>query len=592
MTVLVDDTVERYTVSGVGPYEFSSRIFAETDLAVTACSNSVPPVATRLNFPGDYTVAGANDQDGGEVTLIAGVASTYAGYTLDIRTNTPTEQPTSIRNQGRFLPEIHEDAFDRLSRQSQDIKRLVNQSVRGPDYEPALDMTLPVVATRAGRFAGFDSLGQPVALSGTGNDTAFRTDLAATVIGADGTRLAGFRRSELGSVARTLHAVLSERQMFASDFGYSVAASAATNAAAITAAIAALGVIGGRVFLPIGWVNCNPFTIPAYVTVYGMGPVATRLLMQTTGYNITLGGDTNTLSSGCGLKHLSVVMDNNKAAHGVYLLCTRGAVLENLYIEGTLVEGGAPVVGRSNEGVTIAAGAQSSFYNHILDVDCNHVQFAFTIKSIGGGSRATNQRFTNCTGLGDVLTVGGNSRGLRVIGTNGDGTIFDGGNLEHYAIAIDADANALGAKVTGTRFEANVTDIRLLAGCQPWTFDGIETETDHNVSDSNNVGIFVSCRTTSNGPWKSRMPGGLQFGNTGDNLQKYIRLGTTTFVASTSAVVTFATAEPDANYRVIPVETSGAGGIASYRITSRGTGGFTIVASASNSNTVDWMLVR
>jgi hypothetical protein len=133
MTVETDDTVERYTISGVGPYAFTFRIFAETDLAVTACSTATPPVPALLTYLTHYTVAGANDADGGTVTLTSGAATTYAGYTLDIRSNTPEAQPTSIRNQGRFLPEIHEDAFDNLSRQVQDLRRRVNASIRYPD---------------------------------------------------------------------------------------------------------------------------------------------------------------------------------------------------------------------------------------------------------------------------------------------------------------------------------------------------------------------------------------------------------------------------------------------------------------------------
>lgn len=133
MTVLVDDTVERYTVAGVGPYAFSFRIFDATDLQVTACSTATPPVPTLLTYLSDYTVDDVNDSDGGTVTLVSGREVTYAGYTLDIRSVTPNEQPTSIRNQGRFLPEVHEDAFDYLARQIQDIRRQQRACVRYPD---------------------------------------------------------------------------------------------------------------------------------------------------------------------------------------------------------------------------------------------------------------------------------------------------------------------------------------------------------------------------------------------------------------------------------------------------------------------------
>lgn len=132
MTTEINDTIERYTISGTGPYTFSFRIFDEDDLTVTALAvGGVDPVTLIVNT--NYTVSGINDEDGGSITLIGGAQTTYAGYTLDIRSNTPLEQPTSIKNQGTFAPIVHEKAFDRLSRQVQDIYRQVKQSFRYPD---------------------------------------------------------------------------------------------------------------------------------------------------------------------------------------------------------------------------------------------------------------------------------------------------------------------------------------------------------------------------------------------------------------------------------------------------------------------------
>lgn len=138
MTVETNDTYERYVISGVGPYAFSWRIFSDGDLVVTALApGDVDPVI----FTTEYSVTGVNDIDGGSITLTAGAATTYAGYTLDIRSDTPIEQPTSIKNQGTFLPVVHETAFDRLNRQIQDLARKVKQSFRYPD-DVALDAVM------------------------------------------------------------------------------------------------------------------------------------------------------------------------------------------------------------------------------------------------------------------------------------------------------------------------------------------------------------------------------------------------------------------------------------------------------------------
>jgi len=156
MSTNVNDTVERYEISGVGPYAYSFRIFADTDLTLVALSTDSPPEVVPLTLLTDYTVAGENEADGGTVTLVAGTATTYDGYTLDIRSNTPLEQPTSIRNIGRFLPEIHEDAYDNLSRQIQDVNRRVDACLRYPDnmlfdgaMEPIEDWTSKYVAVSA-----------------------------------------------------------------------------------------------------------------------------------------------------------------------------------------------------------------------------------------------------------------------------------------------------------------------------------------------------------------------------------------------------------------------------------------------------------
>lgn len=133
MTVAVNDTIERYLIAGVGPYAYTWRIFNDTDLAVVALSTASPPVVVPLSYLTHYTVLGANASAGGSITLTAAAAAAYAGYTIDIRANTPENQPTSIRNIARFLPEIHEDAYDYLTRQIQDLSRRVDRTVRFSD---------------------------------------------------------------------------------------------------------------------------------------------------------------------------------------------------------------------------------------------------------------------------------------------------------------------------------------------------------------------------------------------------------------------------------------------------------------------------
>ena len=64
--------------------------------------------------------------------------------------------------------------------------------------------------------------------------------------------------------------------------------------------------------------------------------------------------------------------------------------------------------------------------------------------------------------------------------------------------------------------------------------------------------------------------------------------GGATFSASTTVAVTFPVAEPDANYLIF-IDTPAN---VTHWVTSKSTTGFTINASASNSNTVGWLLIR
>lgn len=249
MTVATNDTVERYTISGVGPYAFSFRIFDDDDLTVRAV-DSVTGTAALLTKTTDYTVAGVDDEDGGSVTLTAGAASTYSGDTLDIRSNTPEEQPTNLTNVGRYNPETIQQALDYLARQIQDVRRAVNASVRAPDYEAPLALTLPVLATRQGKYSAFDASGQPVASAGTGADDGLRTDLAATTVLNDGARLVGYRRNEASALARTVSARLRD-ELFLADY---LTANDGTGdqSTAINAAVSELPTDGGYIHVPPG----------------------------------------------------------------------------------------------------------------------------------------------------------------------------------------------------------------------------------------------------------------------------------------------------------------------------------------------------
>lgn len=141
-------------------FSFPNKVFAATDLVVTLIDPNGNEYAFT-NFANatlglSYNVANV-DNDGGCQVVFSSAPAT--GWTIDIRTLTPDTQPTSIKNQGAFLPELHEEAFDRITRELQDLRRLTYTfGVHGEDLESVPWNTVPPPQQRLGQVMMFDSI--------------------------------------------------------------------------------------------------------------------------------------------------------------------------------------------------------------------------------------------------------------------------------------------------------------------------------------------------------------------------------------------------------------------------------------------------
>lgn len=111
MTVSTQVSRNEYTGNGATTqYDFTFRIFDKSHLLVQTLDTSESIVTLTLGT--DYTVTGVNRYNGGKVVLTSALP---AGYKISIERSTPVTQEASIRNQGGFFPEIHEDALDKLT---------------------------------------------------------------------------------------------------------------------------------------------------------------------------------------------------------------------------------------------------------------------------------------------------------------------------------------------------------------------------------------------------------------------------------------------------------------------------------------------
>jgi len=180
MTVANQGTWFQYLAnSATTAFSFPNKIFQATDLAITLIAGN--ETAAQLNYVFAYvsgntfqnTVLGLTatvsnvDVDSGALVTFSAAPTT--GFTVDLRTDTPDTQSTSIKNQGQYLPDIIEEAFDRATRIVQDALRLTYTfGIHGPDNESIPWPAFPPPAQRLGLTVmmdpvqGLPTLGTPV----------------------------------------------------------------------------------------------------------------------------------------------------------------------------------------------------------------------------------------------------------------------------------------------------------------------------------------------------------------------------------------------------------------------------------------------
>lgn len=148
-------------------FPFSFKVFAKTDLSVILTDAAGAEIVLTLDA--DYFVALNADQDndpGGVVTYSYGGAMPST-QKLTILSDVPLLQPTDIQNRGGFYPSVIEDALDRVTILSQQVKELLGRAIRFAASDPATVAELPTVAARRNKAIVFDEDGN-IAVSEAG----------------------------------------------------------------------------------------------------------------------------------------------------------------------------------------------------------------------------------------------------------------------------------------------------------------------------------------------------------------------------------------------------------------------------------------
>lgn len=166
MTVSTEVDHNEYTGNGVTttfPYTF--RIFKKSDLVVQVVD--LNEGITILKLDTDYTVTGAGGYNGGNVILSKALAN---GHQISITRELPVTQETDLRNQGKFLAEVHEDAFDKLTMLIQRVFYNLSKVIKVPESGNWL---VPTIKLRKNKIFAWDDRGNPIAVlpeSGSASD--------------------------------------------------------------------------------------------------------------------------------------------------------------------------------------------------------------------------------------------------------------------------------------------------------------------------------------------------------------------------------------------------------------------------------------
>lgn len=150
-------------VTTVWPFSFIIPYQADgvtPAVQVSILDTTVTPQTITVLVPGQYSITGVGNDMGGTVIYTPALAN---GKNILIARALDYIQGTSILNQG-FFPSTVEVVADNLEEQIQQLNSNTLRAIVIPIFDLPLDMTLPVAADRASKFAAYDNLGKPIAV--------------------------------------------------------------------------------------------------------------------------------------------------------------------------------------------------------------------------------------------------------------------------------------------------------------------------------------------------------------------------------------------------------------------------------------------
>jgi hypothetical protein len=112
-----------------------------------------------------YSIVGLGNSAGGTLTYPLVGSAIAVGTKLTIQRVMPLTQEVDLVNQDGFYPEVVESGLDTLEFQIQQLQEQYSRAIVFPVSDINFDNDLPTQAQRAGLIFGFDSAGNPTAVS-------------------------------------------------------------------------------------------------------------------------------------------------------------------------------------------------------------------------------------------------------------------------------------------------------------------------------------------------------------------------------------------------------------------------------------------
>lgn len=181
----VASQTSRVSYSGDGSStEFAVPFYFLADSHLRVVLLSAAGVETEQTLGADYTVTGAGESAGGEITMSV---APDTGETLTILRNVPFTQQTDYQANDPFPAESHERALDKLTMVAQQSQEQLDRVVVAPVSEAGSNLQLPSISVRSGKYLAFnESTGDPEAgpsvsdvdtVSGLSADIALLADI-------------------------------------------------------------------------------------------------------------------------------------------------------------------------------------------------------------------------------------------------------------------------------------------------------------------------------------------------------------------------------------------------------------------------------